>query len=68
MKTNMGIIDRIIRIVLALILVGLYFANVVSGTLAIVLLVLAGVFALTTLIGFCPLYWPFGINTWGKKK
>ncbi len=68
MKTNMGIIDRIIRIVLALILAGLYFANVVSGTLAIVLLVLAGVFALTTLIGFCPLYWPFGINTWGKKK
>lgn len=68
MKTNMGIIDRVIRIVLALIFVGLYFANVVSGTLAIVLLVLAGVFALTTLIGFCPLYWPFGINTWGKKK
>jgi len=68
MKTNMGIIDRVIRIVIALVFVGLYFASVVSGTLAIVLLVLAGVFTLTSLIGFCPLYWPFGIHTWSKKK
>ncbi|MDD4992577.1 MAG: DUF2892 domain-containing protein [Paludibacter sp.] len=68
MKTNMGIIDRAIRIVIALIFVGLYFTNVVTGTLAIVLLVLAGVFTLTTLVGFCPLYWPFGINTQGKNK
>ncbi len=68
MKTNMGIIDRAIRIVVALVFVGLYFANVVTGSMAIVLLVLAGVFTLTSLIGFCPLYWPFGIHTWGKKK
>jgi len=68
MKTNMGIIDRVIRVVIALVFVGLYFASVVSGTLAIVLLVLAGVFTLTSLIGFCPLYWPFGIHTWSKKK
>ena len=68
MKTNMGIIDRVIRIVVALVFVGLYFASVVSGTLAIVLLVLAGVFILTSLIGFCPLYWPLGIHTWSKKK
>jgi len=54
--------------VIALVFVGLYFASVVSGTLAIVLLVLAGVFTLTSLIGFCPLYWPFGIHTWSKKK
>ena len=68
MKTNMGIIDRVIRIVVALIFVGLYFANVVTGTLAIVLLVLAGVFTVTSLVGFCPLYWAVGINTLGKKK
>ena len=68
MKTNMGIIDRVIRIVIALVFAGLYFTNVVAGTLAIVLIVLAGVFTLTALIGFCPLYWPFGIHTWGKKK
>ena len=67
MKTNMGIIDRVVRIVVALIFIGLYFANVVTGTLAIVLFVLAGVFTLTALIGFCPFYWPFGINIWKKK-
>ena len=68
MKTNVGIIDRIIRIVVAVVFVVLYFTNVVSGTLGIVLLVLAGVFTLTALVGFCPLYWPFGINTWKQKK
>jgi len=68
MKTNVGIIDRVIRIVVALVFIGLYFTNVVTGTLAIVLLVLAGVFTLTALIGFCPLYLPFGIHTWSKKK
>jgi len=68
MKTNMGIIDRVVRIVIALVFIGLYFANIIAGTLAIVLLVLAGVFTLTSLIGFCPLYWPLGISTWDKKK
>ena len=68
MKSNVGIIDRVVRIVIALIFIGLYFANVITGTLAIVLLVLAGVFALTSFVGFCPLYWPLGISTWGKKK
>lgn len=68
MKTNVGIMDRVIRIVVALIFIGLCFAQVVTGTLAIVLLVLAGVFILTALVGFCPLYLPLGINTWGKKK
>jgi hypothetical protein len=68
MKTNMGIIDRVIRIVIALVFIGLYFANVVSGTLAIVLLILAGVFAITSFIGFCPLYWLFGISSAKKAK
>ena len=63
----MGIIDRVVRIVIALVFIGLYFTNVITGTLAIVLLVLAGVFILTSLISFCPLYWPLGINT-GKKR
>jgi hypothetical protein len=45
----------------------LYFTNVISGTVGIILLVLAAVFVLTSLISFCPLYLPFGINT-GKKK
>jgi len=67
MKRNVGIIDRVVRILVALVIVGLSVANVISGTLAIVLIVLAGVFILTGFLRFCPLYLPFGINTWMKK-
>lgn len=67
MKKNMGSLDRIVRIVLALVIAVLYFTNVVSGVLGIVLLVLAGVFVLTSFISFCPLYLPFGISTCKKK-
>jgi len=68
MKKNIGTMDKVIRILLAVVVVSLYFANVLSGTLAIVLLVLSGVLVLTSLISFCPLYLPFGINTGKKKK
>jgi hypothetical protein len=56
MKKNMGSTDKIIRMVLAVIAVALYFTNVVTGTLGIILLVLAGIFVATSLISFCPLY------------
>lgn len=68
MKKNMGMADRIIRLVVAAVVATLYFMNVISGVLGIVLLVLAGVFVLTSFISFCPLYLPFGISTMGKKK
>lgn len=68
MKTNVGIIDRTVRTVIALIIIVLYFTHVITGTLAIVLIVLAVVFLLTALVRFCPLYLPFGINTWKKKN
>jgi hypothetical protein len=67
MKKNMGTIDKLIRILVAIAFIVLYFAGIISGTLAIVLLILAAVFILVSLIGFCPLYLPFGINT-GKEK
>ena len=67
MKKNMGLIDKVIRILIAIVLVALYFTNVITGTLAIILLIFAGVFVLTSLIGFCPLYLPFGLST-GKKE
>jgi hypothetical protein len=67
MKKNMGLIDRIIRILVAVVVVSLYFTNVLTGTLAVILLILAGVFVLTSLISFCPLYLPFGIKTFRKK-
>ncbi len=62
----MGTLDKIVRILAALVIAGLYFANVISGTIAIVLLVVAGIFILTSFISFCPLYFPFGIST--RKK
>ena len=67
MKKNMGTIDRSIRIIIALIIGGLYYANVISGTVGIVLLVLAIVFLLTSLISFCPLYTILGISTCKRK-
>jgi len=63
MTKNMGKIDRIIRLVIAAVLAGLYFGGIVTGTIGIVLLVVAGVFALTSALGFCPLYCPLGIKT-----
>jgi hypothetical protein len=68
MIKNMGTADRVLRIVVAAIIAALYFAHVITGTVAIVLLVLAGVFILTSFISFCPLYLPFGINTGERKK
>lgn len=63
MKKNMGSADRIIRILVAFVFVGLYFGGIVEGTLGIVLIVLAAVFVLTSFVSFCPLYAPFGIST-----
>ncbi len=68
MKKNMGNTDRLVRVIIAAIIAVLYFTNVVSGTLGLILLVLAGVFVLTSFISFCPLYAPFGISTCSTKK
>lgn len=64
----MGTIDRVVRLLVAVAIAALYMLNIISGTVAIVLLVLAGVFVLTSLVGFCPLYMPLGINTCAKKQ
>lgn len=63
----MGTTDKIIRIALAALVAILYFTNVITGTIGIVLLVLAAVFVLTSLISFCPLYPILGMNTTKKK-
>ena len=62
----MGTIDKVIRIVVAAIILVLYFTHVITGTLAVVLLILAGILVVTSLIGTCPLYMLFGLST-GKK-
>ena len=68
MKANMGSADKIIRITLAAIIGILYFTNVITGILGIILLIFGIIFLLTSLVSFCPLYVPLGMNTKGKKK
>jgi len=68
MKKNMGTADKSIRLIIAVIIGVLYFTGMVSGTLGIILLVVAGVFVLTSFISFCPLYAPFGMSTCAVKE
>ncbi len=68
MKKNMGSTDRIIRISVAIIIAILYFTHVITGTLALILLVVVGVFVITSLFSFCPIYILFGINTDKKNE
>ncbi len=68
MKKNMSNTDRLIRIIIAAILVILYATGTVTGTWGIVALVVAAIFILTSLIAFCPLYAIFGISTCPAKK
>ena len=67
MKQNMGKLDRVMRIIVALAIIALYFTNVISGTIAIIGLALSGVFILTSFVGSCPLYLPFHIDTRENK-
>ena len=66
----MGSIDKIIRMLIAILIVVLYLAKVFPETWDIVALVVALVMVATSVIGLCPLYLPFGIDTTvcGKKK
>jgi hypothetical protein len=66
MKKNIGIVDRSIRVLLALIVAVLYFTNQISGTAAIILGLFAVIFLTTSFMAFCPLYVPFKFST--KKE
>lgn len=68
MNKNVGKSDKIVRLIIAIILVTLYFTNVVTGTLGIIFLVLAGVAVTTAFMNFCGLYKLVGINTCKMKK
>ena len=68
MKKNMGSTDRIIRVVVAAVLAYLYFTGVVSGTIATIAIVIAVVFLLTSAVGTCGMYIPFGISTCETKS
>jgi len=66
MKSNVGSADRVVRIILAAVILALYMAKIFTGTLAIVLLAVAAILLLTSFISFCPIWHILGINT--KKK
>lgn len=64
----MGIIDRILRLSIVLLIAILYFTGVIEGTLGVILLIVAGILLLTSLFSFCPLYTLLGISTEKKSK
>lgn len=66
MKKNVGTIDKVVRILAAVMIAVLYFTHILSGTVALVLLALAGIFIITAFLNFCPIWWAFGIST--RKK
>ena len=68
MKKNMGTSDKAVRIIIAVAIAVLYYTNVISGTLAIILMAVGIIFLLTSLLNFCPLYTVFGINTCKTPK
>jgi hypothetical protein len=68
MKKNMGNTDRIIRVVVAVALLALYFTNTITGTIGAFMVVLSIIFAATSVVSFCPLYVLVGLNTCPKQK
>lgn len=67
MTKNMGTVDRIIRLLVVIAIAGLYMAHRISGTLAVILGIVAVVFLVTSLLSRCPGYLPFGISTRGTE-
>lgn len=67
MRQNMGMIDRVVRVALAIAVLVLYVTGLISGLVAIVLGVLAVIWVMTSVIGFCPLYLPCKISTRAQK-
>ncbi|MGB2685597.1 MAG: DUF2892 domain-containing protein [Olleya sp.] len=67
MKKNMGALDKSLRVLVAVLIALLYYLNVITGTLAYVLMGIAIIFLITSFINFCPLYTVLGINTCKRK-
>jgi hypothetical protein len=63
MTKNMGNADRAIRTLLAVAIIVLYLTDTISGTLAIILGIVAIAFLVTSLVGWCPAYVPFRLST-----
>lgn len=68
MKKNLGSADRVIRVILTAVFAVLYFTGIVPGTVGLVLVALGGIFVLTSLFSFCPIYAIVGLNTCSSKN
>jgi hypothetical protein len=68
MKVNMGTADRAIRTVVAIVIIVLWLADVISGTLALILGIVAALLLVTSVVRICPAYLPFGLSTCGKDE
>jgi hypothetical protein len=68
MKKNVGTIDKVVRILISVAVISLYFTHVLSGTAGIILLVVSGILVITAFTGLCPLYLLLGLNTGKEKK
>jgi hypothetical protein len=67
MKKNMGTIDKLIRLFITLVIIILYFTNVIGGTLAVILFIIAAIMVITSIFGICPAWMLFGISTCKKE-
>ncbi len=67
MIKNMGVADRSIRILLAVVFAALFFTGTVTGVFGYILLVAGGIFLATSVVSFCPLYKLIGMNTCPRK-
>ncbi len=68
MIKNISTPDRILRLVVAAVILGLYLAGAVSGTLGMILLLVAAIFTITSVVNYCPMYQILGMNRWVKKS
>lgn len=68
MKRNMSNSDRVIRLILAAVLVILFLTKVGPPVLGYIFLAVAAIFVLNSIFSFCPLYALFGLSTKAEEK
>ncbi len=68
MKRNLSNLDKVIRILAAIVIAVLYFTHRISGTTALVLGIIALALVITSFINFCPIYWSIGISSFQRRK
>jgi hypothetical protein len=68
MKKNMGNVDILIRLLISLVILVLYFTHVITGVLSVILFIVAAIMILTSIMGFCPAYHLFKFSTFKKEE